>query len=121
MEFRYDDLRVGTFVQVSRDPADPEGTLGLVLRPKPNAADILMIVGGFRGVIAPLRDCWHRSDPRVQQRPEVFGDGDRGVFVLAPREQLMNDLVARMALLEDLVEQLADKVEERDGVAGVAG
>ena len=60
------------------------------------------------------RDCLHREDPRVELRPDMFIDGDRGVFDFVDSEKESRDLKAKMDGLEVLLDELVARVTELD-------
>ncbi len=104
-------IKVNTAVRVANDPSGTDETLGWVTCVKSRAVDILCVAG--HGMHMRL-DCLHVDDPRCETHPEIFADGDRGVFELADSETMIRELKTRMLTFENELDDQAKRLQRMD-------
>jgi hypothetical protein len=92
-KFKFPDLQVSQAVVVSTDASESDHVFGFIVKVKSRAVDVLCI---YPERIMYRLDCWHADDPQCVLRPDVFSEGHRGVFRLAPREKQLEALVEYM-------------------------
>lgn len=101
-------IKVNTAVRVANDPSGSDETLGWVTCVKSRAVDVLCV--GGHGLHMRL-DCLHAKDPRCETHPEMFADGDRGVFELADSETTIRELKTRMLAFEGELDAQAKRLQ----------
>lgn len=110
--FDFNDLYVGCPILIKPDPTSKQEIFAMVSRVNPDSVDAMGIIGGRAARLQPYADCWHESDPRIQDRPRVFRSPLRGIFKLAPNEVSRINALRRVADLEQLIELLVDRIEQ---------
>jgi len=106
---------VGCPVEFAASPTENTRCLGLVARVGKQFVDLLIFHGhnlGYR------RHCLHRSDPRCEALPELFKDGDRGVWELAESEKRARELAARLDGMERVLKSMVDDIAALKNPAG---
>ena len=107
-EFRPPAVSIGTMVEFAVSPTENTRCLGVVAHVgKQFVAINCYFTNGTQG---KRRNCLHRDDPRCESMPEIFKDGDRGVWELTESEKRARQLDARLAGLERLLESIVDDV-----------
>ncbi len=101
-DFDYTTTYVGCPVEVSADPSFRDRTYGVVINPKNNGADIVVYLAD--GAQVMLYDCMHLGDSRITERPEIFAQGDRGVFCLTRSELALRKIAEHTDTLVKLTE-----------------
>ncbi len=107
-EFRPPAVSIGTMVEFAMSPTENTRCLGVVAKVGKQFVDVnCYFANGTQG---KRRHCLHRSDPRCEALPEIFKDGDRGVWELTESEKRARELSARLDGLERLLESVVDEV-----------
>lgn len=114
----YRKLRRGDDVEVSTDPtmSEHQVLLGRVTEVKSNGVDIIMTMDDGQEMF--LWDCWHASDTRIEERPDVFGDGTKGVFRLTATQQILKDIqenqggLVELARLPETIARMEQRIDE---------
>ena len=107
VDFDYTSLRIGSTVEVSMEPSFRDRHLGTVLATKSNGCDVRMDM--HDGGQHLLLDCWHVSDSRIAERPDVFDDQNKGVFDLTQTEKSLRAIQGSFADLQRLA-NMADEL-----------
>lgn len=118
-EFIFPDLAVMTFVEVTTTLDWSEFAGGIVIKVSNRTADVLMIVGGYGGGLCPLPDCIHADDPWIHERPDMFKDGDRGIFRLAKNEKMMRLILDQFTCNNAAIGELIARVAQLEKELGV--
>lgn len=112
----FPEIYIGCPVEVSNDPSESDKTYGVVGQVKRNSADIFMF---SEDGVGRRHNCLHVSDPRVQNRPDLFTDNDRGVFRLTTGEirrrevsKRLDAMEGQLSLARGRLEELGDRVEK---------
>ena len=105
--FKMPVLHVMDRVLVSQNPTFADPVPGWIVKVKSNGADVVVVV---HGRMLLFHDSMYYDDPRVEQRPQLFVDGDRGVFRLAQSELDQRAIVKELADQRELIDQLAAQV-----------
>ena len=105
--FKLPQLHAMDRVLVSQHPGAPDQIPGFVAKAKQRGADIIAFLQG-----RPMfyHDSVYCDDPRTQTHPQLFEDGDRGVFVLAQSELQQRATILELAAQRELIDQLAAQI-----------
>lgn len=106
-DFRPPAAPIGTLVEFATSPTENERCLGFVTKTGKQFVSIAYF--GSRRT-ETRRFCLHRSDPRCESMPEIFKDGDRGVWELADSEKRARLLDAKLAGLERMMQTMVDQI-----------
>jgi len=118
-EFVLPELSLMTFVEVTTTLDWSEFAGGIVIKVNNRTVDVLMIVGGYGGGLCPLPDCIHADDPWIHERPDMFKDGDRGIFRLAKSEKMSRLVLNCFTQSNVMIEQLLARVAQLEKKAGI--
>lgn len=109
-QFVMPHLFIGCPVEASVGKSRGPYSLGLVMRPKNNSADILLF--GSNGSIGMMFNCWHHDDPRVDTAgPDAWEDNTRGTWRLTEGEIRQRQVVADLTRLGELEHTAISTVE----------
>lgn len=111
-EFRPPATYIGCPVEFAANPTENERCLGLVAHVGTQYVDVLCFMGR---TLSYRRHCLHRTDPRCEELPEIFNDGDRGVWELAESEKQTRELSARLDGIERMMKSMVDDIAALNG------
>lgn len=110
--FVFPEVTEHTPIMVAQRPGEP-GIPAFVTKVKASTVSAVAIMTGPGGGLVRFETCYHREDPRVIERPNIFDESHNGVFWLSDLEIERRTSVERMRNLDREVSEKIAAIDQR--------